>query len=66
MLFLVGIELIKFGRDLGFNENLLTALLTVLGSVLFNMGVGFVLGLLVHYIFFRRPCGKAGSPAKEK
>ncbi|MBN1574796.1 MAG: putative sulfate/molybdate transporter [Deltaproteobacteria bacterium] len=66
MLFLVGVELIKFGKDLGFDERLLTALITVLGSILFNMGVGFVLGLLVHYIFFRKPRGKAGNPAKER
>ncbi len=66
MLFLVGVELIKFGKDLGFDERLLTALITVLGSILFNMGVGFLLGLAVHYIFFRRPRRKAGKPAKEK
>jgi predicted benzoate:H+ symporter BenE len=65
MMFLVGIELMKFGKDLGFNEKLLTALITVLGSVLFNMGVGFLLGLAVHYIFFRKPRKKEKAPTPE-
>ncbi len=57
MMFLVGIELTKFARDLRFNRELVPALATLLGSVLLNMAVGFVLGSLVHYLMF----GRTGS-----
>ena len=51
MMFLIGIELTKFAKDLKFNEELLTALITLLGAVLFNMAIGFVLGLAFHYSY---------------
>ena len=49
MMFLVGIELVKFARDLRLDRTLLPLTATVLGSLLLNMAVGFVVGLAVHY-----------------
>ena len=57
MMFLVGIELVKFVRDLRLNRELLPMGVTVLGSVAMNMLVGFILGLAVHYLVFRGPAG---------
>jgi MFS superfamily sulfate permease-like transporter len=51
MMLLVGIEMVKFSRDLCFNRNLIPVAVTVLGSILANMAVGFVVGMLVHYFW---------------
>ncbi|MGA1875071.1 MAG: putative sulfate/molybdate transporter [bacterium] len=61
MMFLVGIELIKFGRDLRLNYDLLPVLATVAGSVAFNMAAGYGAGLLVHYLLVRPFGKKAGG-----
>ena len=53
MLFLVGMELVKFGRKLRFGRELIPVAFTVLGAVLRNMAVGFVAGMVVHYLVFR-------------
>jgi MFS superfamily sulfate permease-like transporter len=57
MMLLVGIELAKFGRDLRFNREILPVAVTVLGSVTLNMAVGFVAGLIVHYVILRNSKG---------
>ena len=57
MMFLVGIELVKFARDLRWNRELLPVAATVVGSVALNMAVGFVVGLATHYLLCRRPGG---------
>jgi MFS superfamily sulfate permease-like transporter len=57
MMFLVGIELVKFVGDLHLNRELLPMGVTVLGSVAMNMLVGFIVGLAVHYLVFRGPAG---------
>ena len=49
MLLLVGIELTRFSRDIGLNKELIPLLATVIGALLTNMAVGFLLGLIVHY-----------------
>ncbi|MFW6107049.1 MAG: putative sulfate/molybdate transporter [bacterium] len=59
MMFLVGIELVKFARDLRWNRELLPVAVTVAGSVATNMAVGFVAGLAAHYLLCRRPGGAA-------
>ena len=56
-MFLVGIELVKFGRDLRPNRQLLPVAATMLGSLVFNMAVGFVVGLAIHYLLPRCPGG---------
>lgn len=61
MMFLVGIELAKFARDLRPNRGLLPVAATVLGSVALNMAVGFAAGFLVHYLLFRGPRGVADA-----
>ncbi|RJP69701.1 MAG: hypothetical protein C4532_10505 [Candidatus Abyssobacteria bacterium SURF_17] len=62
MMFLVGIELMKFARDLKANWELLPLAVTVVGAVAVNMAVGFVLGLLAHYLFVRDRL--SGEPRK--
>ena len=59
MMFMVGVELFKFGRDLRPNRELLPVAATVLGSVLLNMAAGFAAGVAVHYLIFRGPQGVA-------
>ncbi len=49
MMFLVGIELTKFAKDIRFNTDLCAVLATVVVSVLLNMAFGFLAGLIVHY-----------------
>jgi predicted benzoate:H+ symporter BenE len=68
MLLLVGIELVKFSRDLRFDRQLVPVAATLVGSLLVNMAVGFAIGLVVHYVLqsnrFRphRPTTSAGKP----
>jgi MFS superfamily sulfate permease-like transporter len=50
MMFLVGIEMTKFARDLRFNRQLISVAATLAGSPLANMAVGFVAGPAVHYL----------------
>ncbi len=49
MMFLVGIELTKFVRDVRPGRDLIPLLATVAVSLLSNMAVGFLAGLAVHY-----------------
>lgn len=50
MMFLVGIEMIKFARDLRFNRQLISVAATLAGSLLADMAVGFVAGLAAYYL----------------
>ncbi|MDW7740228.1 MAG: putative sulfate/molybdate transporter [Bacillota bacterium] len=50
MMFMVGIELIKFSRDVSLNWNMIVLAVTVLVSVLTNMAFGFLAGLAVYYM----------------
>ncbi|MBN2437766.1 MAG: putative sulfate/molybdate transporter [Deltaproteobacteria bacterium] len=49
MMFLVGIELTKFARDVRPGRDLIPLVITVAVSLLANMAVGFLAGLAVHY-----------------
>jgi MFS superfamily sulfate permease-like transporter len=53
MMFLVGIELMKFARDLRPDRELLPLAATVAGALAVNMAVGFILGLIAHYLISR-------------
>ncbi len=53
MMFLVGIELVKFARDVRANRDLVPLGATVAGALVFNMAVGFALGMLAHYLILR-------------
>jgi len=53
MMFLVGIELTKFARDIRANRDLVPLGATVAGALVFNMAAGFVIGMLAHYIILR-------------
>jgi len=50
MMLLVGIEMVKFARDLRFNRQLIPVVVTLAGSLLANMAVGFAAGLVIHYL----------------
>lgn len=53
MMFMVGIELVKFSRDLKADKDLVPLAATVAGALAFNMFVGFLIGLLAHYSLAR-------------
>lgn len=50
MMFLVGIELTKFAKNIRLNEELLPLGATIIVSLLSNMALGFVAGLFVHHL----------------
>ncbi len=50
MMFLVGLELTKFAKDIRVRKDLISMGTTVAGSLLLNMAWGFLAGLAVHYI----------------
>jgi len=50
MMFLVGLELVKFARNLRPSKDLLPAGVTVVVSLLTNMAVGFAAGLAVYHL----------------
>ena len=49
MMLLVGIQLTRFTRDVGFNKDLLPLGVTLTVSLATNMAIGFLAGLAVHY-----------------
>ncbi len=61
MMFLVGIELVKFARDLRANRELLPVAATLAGSLALNMAAGFGIGLVVHYAVAGRHPGERGD-----
>lgn len=50
MMFLVGIELTKFARNVKLNQELIPLGITVSISILTNMAYGFVAGMAAHYM----------------
>lgn len=48
MMFMVGLELAKFGRGIRFNKDFIPLAVTVVVSLIGNMAYGFVSGILVH------------------
>ena len=50
MMVLVGIEMVKFARDLRFNRHLAPVAATLAGSLLVNIAVGFAAGMVTHYL----------------
>ncbi len=57
MLLLVGLELIRFAKDLPMEARSLSAAVTVLVSVFSNMAFGYAAGMAFHYICFSRKGG---------
>ncbi len=58
MMFLVGLELVKFAKDVTFGKDLLPLVLTVMVSLSTNMAYGFLAGIAAHALL--RRIGKAG------
>ncbi|MBA7673799.1 hypothetical protein ES703_82003 [subsurface metagenome] len=50
MMFLVGIELIKFAKDIRWEKDLIPMGATLVVSLITNMAYGFVAGLIVHHL----------------
>jgi predicted benzoate:H+ symporter BenE len=50
MMLMVGIELVKFSKDLRFDRNLIPVAATLAGSIAVNMAAGFAAGILTHYL----------------
>ncbi len=67
MMFLVGIELIKFAKDIQLNQDLIPMTVTVIVSVATNMAYGFLIGLVVYYlirfVFRKKNSGKCHTKA---
>ena len=61
MMFLVGIELTKFARDIRWSSDLIPMASTLIVSLAFNMAYGFLAGMLAHYLvrFFMRKKGSS-------
>ena len=53
MMIMVSVGLLKFAKDLKPQRSVLPLIITVLGSLLANMAVGFVAGMVSHYILDR-------------
>ena len=49
-MFLVGVELAKFARDIRLREDLAPMAVTLIVAVVTNMAYGFLAGLAVHYL----------------
>ena len=56
MMFMVGIELTKFAKDIRLSKDLIPMSVTVLVSLVTNMAYGFLAGLILHHLirFFSR------------
>ncbi len=50
MMFLVGIELTKFAKDIRWGKDLIPLTATVIVSLVTNMACGFLVGLTTHYL----------------
>ena len=50
MMLLVGIELVKFARDIRWGRDLVPMAVTVVVSVATNMAFGFLSGLVIHHL----------------
>lgn len=62
MLLMVGVELVKFAKDMRWSLDLIPLTATVVVAVLTNMAFGYLAGLGVHYIseFVQKKAGKPG------
>ncbi|MBN2168459.1 MAG: putative sulfate/molybdate transporter [Actinobacteria bacterium] len=67
MLFMVGIELVKFARDIKWSLELIPLVSTVVVAVITNMAFGYLAGLAVHYIivFVEKKTGKKVEEERE-
>jgi MFS superfamily sulfate permease-like transporter len=50
MMFLVGLELIKFAKDIRLNKDLIPMTVTVIVSLVTNMAYGFLVGIIVYHL----------------
>jgi len=50
MMFLVGIELTKFAWSAKFNIDVIPLVITVIIALLTNMAIGFISGIIIHYL----------------
>jgi len=67
MMFLVGIELTKFIKDIRLSKDFIPMIATITVSVITNMAYGFLVGLIVHhltkFVFRKRGYGKCDAKA---
>ena len=66
MLLLIGFELVKFGRELRFNIDLVPVGLTVLVALLSNLALGFLAGLLSYHLIQQIQKRKQGTENVEE
>lgn len=66
MMFLVGLEMVKFARDVALNTEIIPLSITVIVAVAANMAFGFLAGMAAHYlIVLVENRKKTGRPASE-
>ncbi len=53
MMFLVGIELTKFAKDVRFGKDLIPLIATVIVSLVTNIACGFLVGIITHRLIIR-------------
>ena len=62
MMFLVGVELVKFAKDIRLTMNLVPMAATIIVSLATNMAFGFLIGLLIHHLAGFVLARKSGIP----
>ncbi len=62
MMFMVGVQMARFARDLKGTAQWVPAAVTVLVSVISNMALGFLLGLAAHHLWNRFGGCRSGPP----
>lgn len=53
MMIMVSIGLLKFVKDLRVEKSIIPLIITVAGSLMVNMAIGFVAGIISHYFIKR-------------
>jgi MFS superfamily sulfate permease-like transporter len=66
MMFLVGVELAKFSRDIRWNMDLIPMVVTVVGSLLTNMAYGFLAGIILHRLIYILSLSKTQNNGKQQ
>lgn len=61
MMFLVGIELTKFARDIRLSKDIIPMAATLIISLITNMAYGFLAGLIVYHIMVKSRIWELGS-----
>jgi hypothetical protein len=62
MMLLVGVELVKFAKDIRLEKDLVPMAATIIVPLATNMAFGFLIGLLIHHLARFALARKSGIP----